>query len=175
MSSYSEGKTEVKEWILENIEEGSTCLDVGACDGVWYNLVGEHLQMDAVEVYEPNINSYDLKDKYNKVFNMNIKDCYYFYYDCIIFGDVLEHLTVEDAQKVLKYAEDHTKHIIIAIPFLFEQGALYGNKYEIHIQDDLTKELFDKRYPGYEILWENDKYAYYHKENHPKIYFSKKI
>ena len=175
LSSYNSGKFEVQQWILNNVEEGSTCLDVGACDGIWYNLVGEHLQMDAVEVFEPNIRDNHLEEKYNRVFNMNIKDCAYLYYDCIIFGDIIEHLTVEDAQRVLKYAEEHSKHIIVAVPFLFKQGELYGNKYEIHIQDDLTKKLFDERYPGYEVLWENDQYAYYHKQNEIKFYFYKKI
>ena len=61
-------------------------------------------------------------------------------------------MTVEQAQKVLAYAKPRCKDIIIAVPFLFSQGELFGNKYEIHIQNDLTPEIFEQRYPGFEML-----------------------
>ena len=35
MGSYDYGKTEIVEWVKENFPKGSTCLDVGACDGKW--------------------------------------------------------------------------------------------------------------------------------------------
>ena len=50
MGSFSKGKDEAVKWIRENFEQGATCLDVGACNGKWYDLLGDHLIMDAVEV-----------------------------------------------------------------------------------------------------------------------------
>ncbi len=163
MGSYEDGKTEVIKWIHSNFKQGDTCLDVGPCDGKWYNLLGQFFTMDAVEIFEPNIKNHQLDKKYNKVFNQDIVDLEYSYYDCIIFGDVIEHMSIEKAQKVLAYAGTRCKDMIVAVPFLYKQGEIYGNKWEIHIQDDLTKEIFHQRYPGYEAIWENNRYAYYHK------------
>ena len=104
MGSYNEGKLEVVEWVKQNFPKGSTCLDVGACDGKWWKLLGDYLKMDAVEIFQPNIAIHDLKRKYNKVFYGDIFGLEYEHYDLIIFGDVLEHMTVEKAQAVRRTA-----------------------------------------------------------------------
>ena len=164
MGSYNYGKKEVIAWIKDHFEKGSTCLDVGACDGKWGKLLGDHLEMDGIEIFEDNIELYRLNEIYNTIYFGDIADFEYEYYDLIIFGDVLEHMTVEKAQKVLAYAKPRCKDLIIGIPFLYEQGAIYGNPWEVHIQPDLTPEIFDERYPGYEmILRAASDYAYYHK------------
>jgi len=36
---------------------------------------------------------------------------------------------------------------LVQIPYQYEQGIYMGNIFEIHLQNDLTKELMDKRYP----------------------------
>ena len=64
MSSYTEGKEFLEGWIRGRFPEGSTCLDVGACDGNWFNRLGEYLVMDAVEIWQPNIEKHRLEDKY---------------------------------------------------------------------------------------------------------------
>lgn len=163
MASYNYGKKEIVNYIKDHYKQGSTCLDVGACDGKWFRLLGKHLKMDAVEVWKPCIDSYRLEEKYSRVFNADIKDLHYVDYDLIIFGDVLEHMTVEDAQKALQYAKEHSKEIIIGIPYQYKQGAINGNPYEVHIQDDLTPELFAERYPDFKLLLNAaEDYAYYH-------------
>ena len=165
MASYDYGKEEVVRWATEHFKQYSKCLDVGACDGKWYNLLGKYFNMYAVEVFEPNIVNHKLREKYQKVYACNIVDFRYSWYDLIIFGDVIEHLTVKDAQCVLKYASTRCKDMIIGVPFLYKQDAIYGNPYERHIQDDLTRELFEKRYPGFELILQPvDDYAYYHKK-----------
>ena len=83
------------------------------------------------------------------------------HYDLIIFGDVLEHMTVEDAQAVVDYARDRCDNMLIAVPFLYEQGAKNGNPYEIHLQADLTPELFNERFPGFKPIYMSEDYAYY--------------
>ncbi len=57
--------------------------------------------MDAVEAYGPNLR---LLNGYRKFFRADIRGFRYDRYDLIIFGDVLEHLSVEDAQTVPDYA-----------------------------------------------------------------------
>ena len=127
-------------------------------------LICAALLMDAVEIFEPNVRNHKLAEKYDNVFVGDIKDYKYDWYDLIIFGDVIEHMTVEDAQQVLRYAWTRCRDMIVAVPWLYKQDAIYGNKWEIHIQDDLTPALFEERYPGFEILVNtNMNYAYYHK------------
>ena len=104
MASYDYGKTDVVRYIRDNFKAGCTCLDVGACDGKWANLLNHHLVMDAVEIWKPNIVEWGLASKYRNVFNMDILDLEYKWYDLILFGDVIEHMTVEQARRVLDYA-----------------------------------------------------------------------
>ena len=170
MSSYKEGKAEVVKFIQDSFEWGSTVLDVGACDGIWVNLLKKdghvnHFIFDAVEIYEPNIRLNHLSWKYRQVFNADIRMLDYHNYDLIIFGDVLEHMTVEEAQACIEYAQDRAEMIVVAVPFRLPQDELYGNPYERHIQDDLTHELFMERYPGFTPLWLSDKYGYYYWRN----------
>ena len=156
--SYPYGKKEVSAWIRDNYPE-AVILDVGAGEGTWHELLPEYT-MDAVEIYKP------AADKLTGYRNVYVKDIvtykYRKHYDLIIFGDVLEHLSVEDAQNVIKYARGHCEDMIIAVPWMYPQDEVDGNKWQKHLQDDLTPEIFAERYPGFEVLWQNDLYAYYH-------------
>ena len=159
MSSYSFGKDRVCQWVRNNFPRNSKILDVGACNGLWKRLLPEYA-MDAVEIFPPNI--VWLKD-YKNIFEGDICDYKYDWYDLIIFGDVIEHLPVEKAQAVLEYAQKRCKDMIVAVPFLYVQGPIYGNQWEIHIQDDLTPALVFERYPMLtELVRIDDKYCYYH-------------
>ena len=119
--------------------------------------------MDAVEIYEPNIVNHALEKKYNFVFHGDIADYKYEWYDLIIFGDVIEHMSVDKAQSVLDYAWHRCRDMIVAVPYLYTQPAIYGNPWEEHIQNDLTHIIFSQRYKGFEPLWMNVEYGYYHK------------
>lgn len=164
MASYKAGKEEAIEWIKTNFEEGSTCLDVGCCDGKWSDLLQGYLKLDGIEAFAPNISNHNLKPKYNKVVCADVRNFEFDWYDLIIFGDVIEHMTVKEAQKVIEYAWPRCKDMIVAVPFLHVQGAKYGNPFEIHKQSDLTNEVFNSRYPGFKPIFINTKYAYYTKE-----------
>jgi len=163
--SYPYFKQEIKDYLKYKYDEHSTILDVGAGEGTYYELLTYwFFNIDAVEIYKPNIEKYGLEKKYRKVYNEDIRNFKYEHYDIIIFGDVIEHLEVKEAQKVLEYAYDRCKEMIVAIPYCYKQGAEYGNEYEIHKQDDLTKEKVIERYPYLELLYGNDKYGYYIKK-----------
>ena len=152
MASYDYGKQDIVGFVYQHFCPGSSCLDVGACDGKWFDLLGHYLTMDAVEIFEPNITGHNLEYKYRHVFAGDIADYHYSWYDLIIFGDVLEHMTVDNAQRVLEYAKGRCRDLIIGVPFRYPQDELYGNPWERHIQGDLTPELFEERYPGYELI-----------------------
>ena len=161
MSSYFYGKPEICAWVRAYFPRSSTILDVGACDGNWRRLLPEYPNMDAVEAFKPNLGR--LRG-YRNVFHADIREFPYKRYDLIIFGDIIEHLTVAQAQAVLAYAVPRCRDMIVAVPFLYRQGAIYDNPYEVHIQDDLTPELFAQRYPELEVLLRaREDYCYYHK------------
>lgn len=165
MGSYYYGKEEVCSWIRQYYRRDARILDVGACDGNWRRLLPEYPNMDAVEAYGPNLG---LLHGYRAVYHADIRDFAYSAYDLIILGDIIEHLTVPDAQKVLAYAAGRCADMVVAVPFLYHQGAIYGNPFEVHIQDDLTAENFAERYPELEILLDTGhNYCYYHKRTEP--------
>ena len=160
--SYNFYKQEVKDYLKSKFDINAKILDVGAGCGTYYDLLKDYFtNIYAVEVFKPNIKNYDLIKKYKKVYNINIKDFEYNSYDIIIFGDVIEHLDIKEAQEVINYAYDRCKEMIVAVPYQLEQGIAEDNIYEIHKQDDLTHELVLQRFPKLKLLYKNDLYGYY--------------
>jgi hypothetical protein len=104
----------------------------------------------------PYIESFGLSTIYDKVHHMDVADFKYDFYDVVIFGDVLEHLTVRKAQAVIAYAKTHSALIIASVPYLLPQigGQLDGSG--DHRQPDLTRDLFLQRFPGFVLLADND-------------------
>ena len=162
MSSYFDGKPVICAWIRKYFPRSAEILDVGACDGLWRRLLPEYPNMDAVEAWRPHYECLR-RDGYRRVFLEDARFFHYEHYDLVILGDILEHLAVNEAQAVLEYAGAHSQDVIVAVPFCYEQGAIYGNPYEVHVQDDLTPELVAERYPQLELLLRaREDYAYYH-------------
>lgn len=163
MPSLDIGKDIVCEWIRKNFKPDSAILDVGSCDGKWKKLLPEYENMDAVDAWEPNC--IQCEKLYRHTFHKDVAEFEYGEYDLIIFGDVIEHMDVPAAQKVLQYAADRCKDMVVAVPFEYPQGAIYGNPWEIHKQPDLTAEIFAERYPGFEVLHDTgERYCFYHKK-----------
>lgn len=164
-TSYKYFKEDIKDYLKEKFDENATILDVGAGEGTYYKLLNYwFINMDAVEVFKPNIKNYKLEKKYKNVYNCDIRDFEYDFYDIIIFGDIIEHLDIKEAQEVLKYAYDRCSEMIVAVPFMCEQGIAEDNVYEIHKQPDLTPENVLERYPMLKLLYKNDLYGYYVKK-----------
>lgn len=160
-TSYNYFKEDIKNYINERFNKDITILDVGAGRGTYQELLSDYKNIDAVEVFKPNIDKYELESKYKSVINADIKDLEYSNYNLIIFGDIIEHLEVNEAKKVLEYAYNHSDEMIVAVPYQYKQGIVEDNMYEIHKQDDLTNEIFLERYPYMKLLIKNDVYGYY--------------
>ncbi len=164
-SSYPYYKDSVRNWFVENIPFDAKILDIGAGCGTYSDLLkGYDYKMDAVEIWEPYIIQYDLKNKYNvvykeNVFNMPLNALKG--YDFYILGDVLEHFSVEDAQWFMNFLKSTGKEYLVAVPYQYEQGEYEGNTYETHLQPDLTPDLVKERYPDLELIYGNEVYGYY--------------
>ena len=157
------GKEEVKEFLEQRLKPGMKILDMGPGQGTYYNLLGPNYNWSGVEIWHPAVEA--LQDKYNMIYEMDIRDFVYIrHYDLVIFGDVLEHMTIEDAQKCIANAKENADSILIAFPYDLKQGAIYGNEAERHIQYTTTPELFDKYYPGFTRIYytEEHQYGYYY-------------
>lgn len=164
--SYSYYKNIIKNYLIEQFDRDATILDVGPGCGTYYNLLHDYFNtFDGVEAFAPNIDKYNLRSKYRNVYNKDIKDFEFNYYDIIIIGDVLEHLSIKDAQKVITYCEKRCKQLIVAVPYMMPQDAVEGNIYEIHKQSDLTMENMKERYPSLKLLIHNSDYGYYVKKD----------
>lgn len=162
MPSSDFGKDYIVNWIRTRFPTDAEILDVGACDGKWRNLLHDYPNMDAIEIFPPNAEY--IRPMYREVINADVYDVQYRDYDLIIFGDVIEHMTVERAQAVLEYAKGSCKDMIVGVPYEYKQGKLYGNPWEEHIQDDLTDTEFVNRYRGFKPIITTWNYGYYHKE-----------
>lgn len=152
-ASANGGKLAMKEWILTNIGEGSKILDLGAGQGNWAHLLedGEYI-IHAVEIYE-GVTPQIIND-YHTVYCMNLLDFDFRYnYDLVIMGDVLEHLSVADAQYAIQKALRHTKWLLVAVPFEYEQGMIADNPAEEHLQPDLTFDVIEQRYPRLQLKY----------------------
>lgn len=161
---YSIGyyKENIKNHFLENVSTNSKILDAGAGCGTYSVLLKDHFpNMDGLEIFSEYDKMFDLKSKYNNLFIADILDFDISGYDYVILGDILEHLSVENAQSLLKRIDENDILCLVGVPYLFEQGPEYNNEHETHLQPDLTHGIFMDRYPNMKLLWKNEAYGYY--------------
>jgi hypothetical protein len=149
-------RKEIVDYLCNQFSPEATVLDVGAGAGAYFDSLHHHFHnMDAVEAHAPYITRFGLESKYRKVFNTDIVLFDIPDYDIIIFGDVLEHLTVEQARHVLDAACRHAKEVLVIVPYACPQDAVDGVEYEVHRQPDLTRDVFLERYPQMELFCEH--------------------
>ncbi len=160
--SFNYFKNDVKDWILDNIPTHKRVLDVGPGIGTYADLLRtKDYQIDAVEIYQPYINQYHLRDKYDNVYCADILDFDISDYDFIILGDVLEHIPADKAKALIDKIVKAGKECLVAVPYELEQGEYDGNIHETHHQADLTPDVMKDRYPKLSPIFTNEHYGYY--------------
>jgi 2-polyprenyl-3-methyl-5-hydroxy-6-metoxy-1,4-benzoquinol methylase len=144
-----------KPWTQEKIIElkPTTVLDVGAGQGVYLDLIrqglGAGVVVNAVEVWQPYIDQFDLENRYDKLFAMDVRDLTNFAYDLVILGDVLEHMSEDSAVELWDRISQQARHAIISIPIIhYHQDAINGNPYEVHVEEDWNTERVLKTFKG---------------------------
>ena len=159
-------KEETLQFIKNKFNRTSTVLDVGAGCGTYANLFeGYFYKIDAVEGFEPYVETYGLKERYTNVFVQNILDFDFTYYDLIILGDILEHIDEEDGIKLVEKLYDKCNDLIIAIPYKSKQGVWFDNELEIHRQENLTNKSFLEKYKGFKTFCDRYDYGIFIKDN----------
>lgn len=134
---------ENRNFILSHIGPNDRVLDVGAGAGIWADLLSNagvrQQNRDAVEIFEPYIERFGLKEKYGKIYLGDFMDlaipCDH--YNVVIMGDVLEHFKMEDALVVWEKARRIAGHdgiVLLSTPIIdFPQGEEEGNIHEAHL------------------------------------------
>jgi predicted TPR repeat methyltransferase len=149
--SFKNGKQDIKKWLIENFETNSRIIDCGVGVGTYSALLKDDFNnIDGIEVFEPCVELYDLKNKYNNLFVENVMDCKNILsksnYDIAIFGDVIEHLSVDEAQDIINHCINEGLVVVVSVPYMHKNEP-QENPYQYHIQSDLTDEIFRERYP----------------------------
>ena len=146
-------------YLKNNFKEDVKILDVGAGDGKWAHVLNPHFKnVDAVEVFQPYIKEHNLDEKYKNVFQLDIMDFEFEYYDVVIFGDTWEHLTKKQCEEWYNKNKNKIGELIIIVPFQYEQegtgefGLKIKNDYGKHQQVDLTVDVMLQRYPMLKIM-----------------------
>ena len=147
-SSSGKGEPFVKRYLPEIAPK--YVLDVGCGKGnivKRYRTPGQH--WTAMEVFKPYIDQYQLKTKYDKVICADAREHDYGTdtFDLAFAGDVLEHMSYEEAQDLMKRLQAAAPWVIISIPLgYYPQGTVNGNMYERHITNywdvDKVREKF---------------------------------
>lgn len=156
--SWGYFRTDIYEYLTSNFSRENSVLDVGCGQGDYYELFKDYFnKIDCVEIWEPYIEKFKLTKKYNNVFLDNILNFDFNYYDIIIMGDILEHLSKEDGIILMERIINKCKEIIVVIPYNLPQEIYENNQYEIHLQTDLNDEIMKERYPMLKLLNLNGK------------------
>lgn len=155
--SNDRGKKYILQWVKQK-NDIKNIIDIGPGAGTYPVLFKNtnnlliNAKWVAVEAWKPYISEYNLEEKYDIIYNEDartfdwnkVKD-----FDLAIFGDVLEHMTKEEAQSLVSVALNYCKYVIISIPIKhMPQGAEYGNPFEIHVKDNWTHDEVLASFPN---------------------------
>ncbi len=163
--SSKQGKRTSCNWIAEVSENIKHVVDVGPGSGTYINLLKykrkilKNAKWSAIEVWEPYINYYNLREKYDNIIIEDVRFIDWNIFsdvDLVILGDILEHITKEDAIILIDKLVSISKYVLLSIPIIhYPQEEEFGNPYEKHVKDDWSNEeitcTFGKYIKKYEI------------------------
>jgi predicted TPR repeat methyltransferase len=143
--SAKQGKKEIVQWVDNDKDSISSILDIGPGQGTYFNLLSPMKQFlwEGIEAWKPYIEKFQLEKKYNKIYNEDARNFNWDekFYDLIIAGDILEHMSKEDAVILVENCLNHSKQLIISIPIVYmPQGELENNPFEVHVKPDWSDE-----------------------------------
>lgn len=138
-SSDIKGKLQIQEFVRNT--NHARILDIGCGEGTYAKLFPES-EMTGVEIWKPYVDEYKLHDLYKTLHNVDARfwEPEGNHWDVAIAGDVLEHMSEEEALALFNKLKSCANWVIISIPFNMPQGEWGGNPYERHVKDDWTHE-----------------------------------
>jgi 2-polyprenyl-3-methyl-5-hydroxy-6-metoxy-1,4-benzoquinol methylase len=140
------GKPETAQWFKENENNITRVLDIGAGSGTYVKLIKEEFDICknsewiAIEAWQPYIEKFNLTSMYNLVINQDVRTVNWNslgHFSVTIAGDVLEHMTKDEAIELVSKILKHSKMLIISIPIIYmPQDEIEGNPFEVHVKPD---------------------------------------
>ncbi|GAA4707211.1 hypothetical protein [Brevibacillus fulvus] len=152
--SSTQGKAWIERLVTRLIHhcKENSILDVGAGAGTYSELLRSKLpgtHFTAIEIWQPYHEMYKLQQKYDLVLSEDVRTFEPAKrYGITFCGDVLEHMTKEEALQVYEKLLTASEFVVISIPIVhYPQEAYLGNPYEIHVKDDWTHEEVMATFP----------------------------
>jgi hypothetical protein len=135
--SATENKHIIREWLIKERRTFKRVLDIGAGCGT-YSIMGRFPEQhwDAIEVFEPYVEMFNLNDKYTAVFVDDIRESNLLDdYNLIIAADMLEHMTKAEAKAVIAKLLPHCEQLLVCVPVEHndQHAGAEGNDYETHV------------------------------------------
>lgn len=145
--SLRTGKQQILEWFTLHESSIKTILDIGAGSGTYINLIKYANQICVnsywigIEIWSPYIELYNLYNLYDKIINQDVRTLNWDNVpniDVTIAGDVLEHMTKEEAIILVDKILQKSKYLVISIPICHmpQTSEDYSNPYEAHVKDN---------------------------------------
>lgn len=151
-SSVRENDADVAAWVAAH--HIRTALDVGPGEGTYAKMLPAIDTFDAVEAWQPYVDTYGLRQLYNDVTVADVRDHDDFAYDLVIFGDVAEHLTEAEMVAVVNRARAAARWVLVSVPIIhWPQGAEGGNPFEVHLQEHVTPDLLTRLFGPPAFSW----------------------
>jgi len=140
-----------KQWIKKIISRmpHATILDVGAGTGTYRDMFPD-AEMTAVEIWESYVERYKLKERYQSVYCSDVRDWVrdnssLASFDVAILGDILEHMSIDDAVVLYTRIRLIADTVVLSIPIvhypqgdevIHADGTHEHNPHEIHVTED---------------------------------------
>ena len=144
----------IARWDTSSKPEGFKVLDVGVGSGTYSNRYRSLLPgiWTGVEIWEPYVREYCLDKKYDKLIIDDIRKMDFSeshgHFHVVFLGDILEHMTKEEAVTLVNHLLSVSYFVLISIPIgHYPQDEYKGNPYEAHITDNWSDEEVKNTFP----------------------------
>jgi len=127
---------------IENAEGPLNILDVGCGSGRYGAAIKNDKEINcsflaAIEIWEQYI-TYEMRNIYDVIHIGDARECLQkfsvFRWNFILLLDILEHMTIGEAQKLFIQAARLSPCVIFSVPTKpYPQGVIRGNPHEVHV------------------------------------------
>jgi predicted TPR repeat methyltransferase len=172
--SSPEGKSQIEEWVSSLAVPHKKILDIAVGQGTYHTLLSQlenlkDAKWHGIEIWPRWIKKFSLSKKYDYFYESDVRTFDYSSIgtvDIAFAGDVLEHMTKEEAIELVKNVLSVSDNLFISIPIVYmPQGADGGNPYEVHVKPDWSHEEVIATFPQIKESWTGREIGVYWMKN----------
>lgn len=164
--SSAEGKDWIHSHVAELTRSGPvSVVDIGPGVGTYAKLLKD-LPIDTIvgiEAWAPYVTTYRLHDHYDEIVVGDARTVALPPTDVVILGDVIEHMTRDQALELWARACDAaTRAVYLSIPIVhYPQHEIEGNPFELHVEEDWSHEQVLDAFAGIGAWWTGSEVGVY--------------